>query len=253
LVPNAFKKDLVTIPPPPQQPPHGPLGYEQRAHSGGAGLRAAIVLWILAALGLLCGFSSLNVPVSNLDQMIDQVRAGMTKQQQDQLAGMDLAKAVRIVVTVVGVTAAVMSVIMIALGLYVKRGSRAGAIAALVICVPLAIWSLIVILVSVIQLMMGNVLALFNAVMWLLIGLGDGLGIYWLAQVVRSTGTRKRQQQAQYWQYQQQQQSFPSQGGYGYGYLPKPDACSQPPLQAGLMPPPPTEGPGDTPGTPSSA
>ena len=225
----------MTYPQPPYQLPQGPLGYAYPPSGFPDPLaparRASVMLFILAAIGGLCGLFSSLVWVVPLDQMLDQMKARISQQQLNQLpAGMDLVTFVRALFTAMAVIGLLLSIGMLVSGIFVRRGSRGATVVALVICILLALISLVGMIGGVFQLASGDPSAAVGALFWVLIAVLVGLTIVWLIQALRSTGQfHQQQQQMMHHWYQQQHQAAQAQPGYGYNPPPPPQQPPSPP------------------------
>ena len=228
-------------PPTPYPSSQGPLGFDYY-RPGWDGLaparRASIVLWVVGGLTMLCGLCTATVGwVLPLDQMINQARSQMTPEQLNQLSDTNI-ELIRLGCKILGPVSLLVGIAMIVSGAFVRKGSRGGAITAIVACLLVCIWSVVSVLAGAVQAVHGAPAALLGMILWLLVGGLMVLTIYWLVQTLRiGPGCLQQQQwQAQYWQ--QHPQQFP---GYGYGApgAPAPQPPAPPPDSPPPQPPPP--------------
>lgn len=249
----------MTYNPPSYQPPPGPPGYSPQpgyVDPLAPARRAAVMCWVLGGLGVLCGLCLNGVAfLAPPEAMVQELRARLSPEQLQQLGNMDLATVVRVTYAVIGVVALLVSLVLLIVGGFVRRGGRGAVIMGLVIFIGLALVCAFGVLAGLIQAATVSPTALVAVVIWLAIGTAVGATIYWLSQALRASGAAAQQLQAYYWHLQQQQQVLqPPQGygyGYGYGAPPSPQTPAAPPPQQSLgpMPPPPgTPNPGPSAG-----
>ena len=237
--------------PPQQPPPQGPLGYSPYPHrpSFGPAGRAAVVLWILGGIGSLCGVCFASATwIIPMDQIVTQLKQSLPQEQLKQLGNIDLAQAARVFYTVAGILFLLTSIALITLGMFVRRGSRGATITALVVGIIIVGWCVLCVLVGIVQSITISPVLLGGVLIWLVVGSGMGLALYWLVQALRATAAVRQQLQAQYLRFQQQP-AAQQQAGYGYGYSPPPSPTTDPQQTLGPIPPPTREqnsGPGGT-------
>jgi hypothetical protein len=238
----------VTYNPPPYQPPPGPLGYQPQPgyfDPLAPAKRAAVMCWVLGALGLLCGLCLNGIAfLAPLDTLVEEARKNIPPEQLKALGNMDLAQLVKIVYAGMGIVTLLIAIVLLIVGGFVRRGGRGAIITGLVIHIGMALFCAFVILVGLIQAATVSPAALVAVVIWLAIGAAIAVTIYWLAQALRASGAAAHQLQAYYWHLQQQQGFQPPQGygygyGYGYGAAPQPGTPPAPQQSLGPMPPPP--------------
>ncbi len=209
--------------------------------------RAGIGLFVLAALGLVCGACvGVGAWIQPMDRIIDQLQRSGYK-LPDTGGDIPLEQLLRIGYTVMAVMGVLAGIAFIILGIFVRRGGKTSAIISLVFCVPLIGVSLYAVAAT---LVMGpkNPTALFGVVMVLVPTGLLVLVMTWLIQAIRAASQVSIQQQmmmAQMWQYQQQQAAY---GGYhqtpvnpapGYGgYTPPPPYAAPPSNSPGAIGPP---------------
>jgi hypothetical protein len=241
-------------PPPYQPPPPGPLGYAPQqpgfADSLAPARRAAIMCWVLGGLGLLCGLCLNGVAfLAPLDTLADEFRRSVPPEQLKALGNIDLTQALKIGYALIGIVTLLISIVLLILGGFIRRGGRGSIITGLVIYIALALACALVVLVGLIQAVTVSPTALAAVVIWLVIGAAVAVTIHWLVQALRAGGAAAQQLQAYYWQLQQQQQAMQQPYGQGYGYggygygAPAPQSNVPPPAapqqSLGPMPPPP--------------
>jgi hypothetical protein len=210
------------------------------------------MLIVLGALGITCGLCvGVGVWVVPADALIEQLRGSTTAAQLDQLPpGWTLEQLARIAYTCVAVLILIGGVVLVVLGLFVRRGGRAAIVTGIVLCSLLLLWMLGNLLFTVAQIGRGataQILAGTTIGMILLVCVV--LALTWLVRAARAApmvAWQRQQMQARYWQYQQQAGYVPGTPavGYGYGYA----AQSAPQQQAPVAPapdaaPPPSDDP----------
>lgn len=222
--------------PSPYSPPPGP--YSQGGYGYGwnpydqylaPARRAGVLMIILGALAMTCGTCALGFSYTPTDQLPAEQQEAF--RQMEEQVGMSLMTYMRWA----GAGLMVPGVAFVLIGVWVRRGTRAAIVTAMV-AAGLAV--LYFALGSVLMLVRG---AGIQACFQLVLVAPFGLLIVWLAQAWRyagALGASQSQYQAQYWQYLQQQQQYGQQYPAG-GYAPPP---GQPPIAPGgspLPPPPP--------------
>ena len=235
--------------PSPYQPPPPPGFYDYyRPYHGelGAARRAGVLLIILGALGMLFGFCVGAVMWSGTgDQVIQQLvhQPGVTFPTPPE--GMTIEQVLRIGMTVFGGVCALAGLLMLILGLFVRRGSRGAMVTSIILLGILSLLMAVQIVSAVVQ---GTSQGMISGCVGIFIVGTFVLTMVWLFQGLRTQGQARFQQQqyqAQYLYHQQQQQAY---GQAGYGYGPPPPGASplpqpQPPPPQPEPPPPPAPPP----------
>src|SRR5262245_964260 len=190
-----------------------------RAPARRAGVLMIIIGGLLTLLGM-CAGSTLFFP----EHMIRQQIEIMPPSPDGQLTVPQMRKQALVSVIV----SAVSGVVLIALGLFVRRGSK-GAIITGIVLTSLAVLQFGLGTLGFLALAAGApimiLMACFAAIPLALFI----LLLVWLIQSLRGSSDLQRMQamyQQQYWQYQQQQQMY-GQGGYGYQTAPAPPKADQ--------------------------
>jgi hypothetical protein len=235
---------------PPGSPPQPP-GYSPGSHPLvaapmdplGPARRASTLMYVLGALGIACGLCVGAVFRMPLEQMAAQQGRALPQLPQGvtyaQLAG---------VATVFGVIAVVVSLVLLIVATYVRRGSSTAILIGM---------ALTAVLLVVFVLQTGRALQDRQAgeILFSLVPLvAFGMLMAFLRQARRAGAYLRQAQaayQAQYWQYLQQQQAYQS-GGYNQStYNAPPTGPAQPgATQTGWQwvappPPPPTQPPAE--------
>jgi hypothetical protein len=235
--------------PPPYQPPQGPLGLEYQRPTGaafGPARGAAVMMWIIGALMLLCGSGLVAMTESGgwgaiwkyAEQTNPQLVAQMNAQGQTP-------EQIRIGYLVFGGIGIVVAVALLILGIFVFR-RRVGAIVTSIVLTSLLLLGNVCMTGSM-TIMAGKLgpagiggscvslipLIVLGVLLYLLLNSAKG--------GTRMAQTQRHQYQDEFWRLPQQQQT--SQGGYGYGAITKLPESSAPPQQSlGEVPPPPAKG-----------
>lgn len=237
-------------PPNPYQPPQGPLGfdyYRQPIHSLAQARRAAIMMWVLAGLLVLCGVGLIAV-FSKIDlnpilakseqiygpEMASQLKASGMNADQMRLGGYFWGA--------VGIVTAVLFGVF---GTFVMRGRMWAIIASIVITSLLTLANLCSSVSGLIFAARAGPAGIVGGCIMFVPLIVCGVLLYFLGQAARAA-SRSRQMQAQmqsqYWQ--SMQQSAGGSPGYGYGYgAPPPPPQPGPQQQLGPLPPPPADNP----------
>jgi hypothetical protein len=167
--------------------------------------KASIMLYVLGALVLLpsmcCGLVGLSIPT-----MIAQQPAAFSELSASGMT----PQAMQTVLIVGGVVGLLIAVAMIVLGRFVRRGSAAPAVTAIVLVALIGLYlllnaiGLLVMKMPPAQVVMGMAITVLGLVL-------IGMLILWLIQAVMAAprvALMKNQYQQQMWQYQQQQQMY---------------------------------------------
>jgi hypothetical protein len=192
-------------------------------------------MWVVGALGALCGVCLGSVFwILPVGQLVAEFRTKLTQEQLDQLGTIDLAQLVRGTYTAMGAFMLLISILILILAGFVRKGSRGATITALVTYILLAVMSALGVLVCVVAAITTTPAALISAVLLLVIGSFVGLTLVWLVQSLRTSTRLKQQLQTDY--VRLQQQAALQNPGYGYGTPP-----GWPQQTLGPVPPPPTK------------
>lgn len=249
----------MTYNPPPYQPPQGPLGYQSPQPAYYDGLaparRAAVLCWVLGGLGLCCGACmSVVAFLAPMDKIAAQGQSVLSPEQQQALGNIDLAQMLKVLYASMGIAAIVISILLLILGVFVRRGSRGGIITTIVVFICIALVGALGVLSGLVEAAMGKSQGLLGALIWLVIGVVAGVAIHWLAQALRAVRAMGTNMQTYYQQFQQHPGfAAPPSYGYGYGYGAPPPAAPPPTQQQqspGSMPPAPDQPGNPPPGNP---
>jgi hypothetical protein len=210
--------------------------------------RAAVLMFVLGGLILLlgvCGVASLLVPQSPEDtrraqEMISSLGLPTTSLSPEAMRTAGVVE----VVLIVGV-----GVVLVALGIAVRRGSRGAMIGSIVLSALLLGGSVLTALATGVMAIAAPPIAACACGSLLPAALLVVL-VVWLVQGLRAGGRWKLAQAqylAQYWQYQQVQAQAQAAGaaygyGYGYGAAPEKPPEQQQQQQQPSQPPPPNAG-----------
>ena len=191
------------------------------------------MMWVLGALGALSGICMGSifwfVPMA---PVIAQLHATLNQDQLNQLGSFDLGQLIRGIYTAVGTISLLISILILVLAGFVRKGNRAATITAVVVFVLLAMGCVLGILFCVIEALTIMPQALIAALLWLAIGSAIGLTLFWLAQSLRIPNGLTQRTAMDFVRLQQQQ--FPENPGYGYGM-----PADWPQKALGPLPPPP--------------
>lgn len=237
-------------PPSPYQPPQGPLGYDayrQPINPLAPARRAAVMMWVLAALLLLCG-TGLIVTMSRLDMNWVMDRAeqfyGPERWSQLKAAGMN-ADQLRLSGYFWGSIGIITAILFAGLGIFVARGRMWAIVTGIVIASLLTLLNLCSTISGLLVAVRLGPAGLAGGCLTLVPLIVCGVLLYFLAQAARAASSWQKMQiqmQSQYWQ--SMQQAAGGMPGYGYGYgAPPPAGQPSPQQQLGPIPPPPTENP----------
>jgi len=190
-------------------------------------------MWVVGALGAMCGVCLGSIFwILPVDQLVAQFRTSLNQDQLNQFGNLDLGQLVRGIYTAMGALSLLISVLILVLAGFVRKGNRGATIAALVIYILLAIVSALGVLVCVVEALTIMPAALLVGVLWLAIGGVAGLTLFWLVQSLRTSTLSKQQLPMDY--IRLQQQAGLQTPGYGYGTPP-----GWPQQNLGPLPPPP--------------
>lgn len=207
--------------------------------------RASLTMFVLGGLGLACGLCFGAAVTLSFDQIMAQQGA-----LPPLPPGVTYALLQKILIAFAAV-ALIANVALIALGLFVRKGSAPASTIGIV-------------LTSLFVLYFGgnSILALVGpygpvaALVSLVITAVYGMQLYFLVQALRASSNVKHMQaayQAQYWQYMQQQQTYNAAAYNQNAYNAPPAGPAQPgPSQTGWQWPAPPPPPGDAPQNPPS-
>lgn len=195
------------------------------------------MMWVLGALGLLFGLCMTGMLfLAPLDVIVKQARASMPPEQLKQMGDVDLVRMVKILYGTAGGVVIALSVLLLVLGFFVRRGGKPAIISSVVVFAGLALFALFGILSGLAQAAMGMPVMLVAAVIWLVLGAVFALAIVWLVQAIRASAAA--QQLQAYYGPLQEQQSLQPQTGYGYAYSAPPQSALSPQQALGTVPPP---------------
>ncbi len=240
--------------PSPYQPQY-PLNFDyfQAAHPDllAPARRAAIMLFIVAALSMLCGgFLFVFAFVAPMGQIIAQAQA---KFPQLQAGTGSLEETFKLMYVILGTGGFLVGAAIAVLGFFVRKGRQWACIAGIVICLLLMAFLALNIVGTVFQ-TGGNPAMLVGG---LCVGSVPGtlltLTMIWLIQAARVAPRLReleQQYQMQWWQYQQQQAAYggqpnaaaPPTSAWQSGYGVTPPVVPPPPPPAppnDVSPPPP--------------
>jgi hypothetical protein len=177
-----------------------------------------------------------------MQKTIDQVM----ENRQISLGGMSAERFVRIFYTIASVFSLVIGGVLILLGGFVRRASKASVVIATIICGLASVYFVLSVLQGARLGLGGDMMSLFGGC-FLLVPLSlFGLATLWLVQLLRALPgiqAARLQFQSQFHQRQQQQHLYNHYGGaQGYGGFPVPGNPSQPTIappagQGYAMPP----------------
>lgn len=223
-------------------PNYYPAGYDPMSAYLGPARRAGVLMFVLGGLGMACGVClGISALITPIESMISA--SGMNVPELPP--GMSIGQLMRIAYVVMAVGLLIQSILMIVLGVFVRRGSVGAIITSLVICVLVTLFLLINFIGPLMQLGHAPGTAIMSLTMIAVPLCLYGLLIMWLLQAKRSADTvsaMRMQYQAQYWQYMQQQQMY--QQGYGAAQQPLAPPLSPPSTQTSsdFNAPPPSPG-----------
>ena len=219
---------------PPSQPPQPPPGqapqfdyyYQQQPDYLGPARKAATLLFVLGAFSIIGSFCCIGASfsVQRLMQMPE------FSQKMSEVPGMT-AEMLRAVTLIAGVGSLIFGVLYIILGVFVRRGSKAATITAMVLT---SLATLILLLQIVGQVLTGQVggEAVLGVCVEVLALALFVLLIVWLVGAMRAADHIAAQKYAMdYWRYAQQQQ----------GFHPQPQQPPPPPQFPPQQPPPPPQ------------
>lgn len=236
-------------PPNPYQPPQGPLGYEpyrQPINPLAPARRAAIMMWVMAGLVLLCG-AGFIVIVSVMDLNAFVARSeqiyGPEMASQMKAAGMN-ADQIRLSGYFWGGAGLITAILFGVFGTFVMRGRMWAIIASIVVTSLLTLSNLCSTVLGLVFAVRAGPAGIVGGCMMMVPLIVCGVLLYFLAQAARAvSGWRQTQalMQSQYWQSMQQSGGT---SGYGYGYgMPPQGGPPSPQQQLGPIPPPPGDNP----------
>jgi hypothetical protein len=224
---------------PPYQPPNLPsqpdFYYGAYADPLAPARRAAIVMFIIGALGMMCGmFIAVGGSIISPEQLAASPQAQQLQEMEAQ-SGLSL----HALAVLMGVLILLPGILYAALGLWVRRGSAASAVVGIALAGLTSLF-LLANLISVIlggdtaSMVLGSCAIVIPTALCFLL-------VVWLIQAFRAAPNvtaLRMQYQAQYWQSQQLQQDYGA-TGYGYG-APQPPPPPQAPEQRAdsQLPPP---------------
>jgi hypothetical protein len=211
-------------------PPYG-YGYDpyqqQQSDALAPARRAALMMFLLAGMMLLCGVCvgafAMTVPMERLLQ-----ESGITLPQQPP-PGMSVGELMRIGYMVIAVGSLLAGIIVVVLGVFVRRGGMGAAVASIVVVSLMLLVAGLSVVVSLPQMAQqpSAILGICVVLVPVALMVGALITLVQAAKAASSVNAMKQQYQFQTWQYQQQQQAY-NQGGYA---MPQPPP-GQPPAPA---------------------
>ena len=210
------------------QPPIGYQGgYQPIAGDPMAPARHSSTLMIILGILVLLLGACMGIVGAMLPTVMDKMPPEQTKLLQDIEASTHLSA--RALFIGLAVFLAVLAIMYIVVGIFVRRGGLGWVITGIVLTVLTVLYLLLNVAGSIFQGPAGMGGACFSL---LLVGLFGWLLVL-LIQATRSASKMRMMQaqyQAQYMQYQQMMQQY-GQAGYGYGYPPPQAPPASPPAQ----------------------
>jgi ABC-type transport system involved in multi-copper enzyme maturation permease subunit len=195
------------------------------------------MMWVMGGIGLLFGLCiSAAMFVVPMDEIAKQARATLSPEQLSQLGSVDFEKFLKILYAVIGAILIVVSIVLLLLGTFVRRGGKGSVITGLVVFVALALFAVLGVLSGLAKAVTGEPAMILVAGFWLVLGAAFGLTLLWLLQALRSGDPRQSMQL--YYAHLQQQQAYQPQTGYGYGYSAPAHGAPSPQGSLGMAPPP---------------
>jgi hypothetical protein len=221
--------------------------------------KASVAMFILAGLCIMMGVCSglaVAVPKEQLKLMIDaqQLKKNMPPMQLP--AGWELEDIFHVMYAVVAIAGVVLGIIVLALGVLVRRANKVAAVFAAIICGLLALLMGLLTVNDLIMAVTGNPIAIIGICVGIIPFALFGLITLWLMQLLKSLPqieAARRQWAAYNAAAQQQQQAYGQPYGYGYPTAPQPGygqppggyahpPAGAPPVGYGTLPPPPAQG-----------
>ena len=222
--------------------------YRQPVNALAPARHAAIMMWVMAGLLLLCGVGFIAfVSVADLNSFVarlDQVY-GPEMASQMRAAGMN-ANQMRISGYFWGGVGLITAILFGVFGIFVIRGRVWAIIASIVLTSLLTLSNVCSAVMGLLFAARAGPQGIVGGCMLMVPLIVCGVLLYFLAQAARAaSGWRKMQaqMQAQYWQSMQQGAGGTPGYGYGYGYGAPPPPQSGPQQQLGPIPPPPGDNP----------
>lgn len=201
----------------PSTPPpygHGYDPYQQQPIDPLApARRAALMMFLLGGLLLLCGIGcgtfAMTVPMERL-----LAESGVTLPQQPP-PGMSIEELMRIGYMVLGVGSFLAGVVLVVLGLFVRKGGKGAVVTSIVIVSLMLLGTGLLTLVSLPQMFQqpGAAIGLCIVIVPIALMIGALIALVGAAKSASQVTAMNQQYQFQMWQYQQQQQAY-NQGGY---------------------------------------
>lgn len=179
-----------------------------------------------------------------VDETISIMRSLLSQEQLDAYKQMhiSLEEFVRISQTLGAMLQVLVGLLLIVLGIFVRRASRGASITSLIILIPILLIGCLNALSAMVAAATGHPEVLVVGILWLLAGIAICFGIVSLWRIIRATGAEKQFRLMQMMQMRQATQALQQPGGYGYGSIPAsfgptPLPGSQTPIGP-LVPPP---------------
>jgi hypothetical protein len=197
----------------PQPYMHDPYGVYL-----GPARRAGALMMVLGALGLTCAACLILVVLfAPMQSLIAQSGVSIPSAAE---VGMQPETFMRVMYGMLAGASIVVSLLLLILAIFVRRGSSVAIITSIVIDSLIILFLILNLLTSLVQILRSPGMVIGLLLVLVLLG-SFVLLMVWLIQAIKATSALRAAQtqyQQQYWQYQQQQQM------YGYGY-----AQQQPP------------------------
>jgi len=225
-----------SIPPFQQQPGAGggspyQMGYGFPSYDDGLGpaRSAGIMLFVIGGIGIL-----LSLCLAGVGAMLQQVLE-KSPELREQMAGIS-PDVLRILFLVFAGCGVVLSIVMIVLGAFVRRGGLISAVIAIVLSSLIALYFVGNMIVTMVQSRgAGGQQAITGGCIGIIALILLGVQIFLLVKAIRAIRANKNWHQM--WQYQQMQQAYGQQAG-GYGY---PQQNPPPPPSPSVGPPQPPQ------------
>jgi len=204
---------------PPDQPHHPAYayGYDPAEPLLAPARRASVLIYVIAAVGMICG---LCVGAVGLLGPLQRLAAESGLQSAAAELGLPAEQLLKIVYLAIAVLTMIWSLLLAVLGPFVRRGGL-GAIVTAIVLVTVALLVLLAnLLTGVAQTRGHGAAALVAGLLVLIVPTGLlGVLLAWLIQAaraapaIRAARWQQMQYSSQYWQYQQQPPP-PNPGGY---------------------------------------
>jgi hypothetical protein len=198
---------MSQYPSPYNTPQFGQFGFDPAAGLLAPARRAAILMFVLGGLGVACGVcTGAFAAMGPIDQIIQRAKIQFP-------SNMDVPpeQLFRIIIGTIAVISLLQAIVMIILGVFVRRGGIGSIVTSIVLCVLI----LLMLVVQALGALFRGGIGQLQGLVFLIIALGlYGLLLTWLIQAARAApAVRAMRTQSQLWQMQQQQQMY-NQSGY---------------------------------------